>query len=134
MAPVLHPDPRAYRVALLADAIANDGAAGGFDALAMLEAAEFGVVVLPPADFSIGTIESIVEYATDDLVDYRNTGYRVVVVGSSRLPQCGVWADLVASELHRRQLAPFEAFDVDDSSAESFAAFLAASTPPALHR
>ena len=82
---MLHPDPRAYRVALLADAVANEGAAP-FDALAMLDAADFGVIVLPPSDFEIATIAGIVEYVVDDLVDYRNNGYRVVVIGSSDIP------------------------------------------------
>jgi hypothetical protein len=35
----------------------------------MLYAADFGVVVLPPSDFVIDTISSIVEYVVDDLVD-----------------------------------------------------------------
>ena len=128
---MLHPDPRAYRVALLADAVANEGAAG-FDVLAMLDEAQFGVVILPPADFTVRTIEGIVEYTIDDLVDYRNSGYRVVIVGSSDITQFGVWSVLVDAEVARRRVDPFERFDVVGASAESFCAFLAASTPPAL--
>ena len=128
---MLHPDPRAYRVALLADAVANEGIAA-FDAFGMLNAADFGVVVLPPSDFAIGTIAGIVEYAIDDLADYRRSGYRVVVVGSSAVAQFGVWSGLVAAEITRRELAEFERFDVDGASAEDFAAFLDATTPPAL--
>lgn len=128
---MLHPDPRAYRVALLADAVANEGIAG-FDALGMLDAADFGVVVLPPADFVIGTIAGIVEYAVDDLADYRRSGYRVVVVGSSAVVQFGVWSGLVDAEMLRRGLAEFERFDVSGASRDDFAAFLGATTPPAL--
>lgn len=128
---MLHPDPRAYRVALLADAIANEGAAA-FDVLAMLADAQFGVVVLPPADFTVSTIAGIVEYAIDDLADYRSSGYRVVVVGSAQLPQFGVWSDVVDAEITRRGIEPFEQFDVAGATADAFSAFLAASTPPAL--
>lgn len=128
---MLHPDPRAYRVALLADAVANEGIAE-FDALGMLDAADFGVVVLPPSDFAISTIAGIVEYAVDDLVDYRTSGYRVMIVGSATLAQFGVWSDLLDAEITRRGQSPFERFDVDGATAESFSAFLAASVPPAL--
>lgn len=128
---MLHPDPRAYRVALLADAIANESVAC-FDALAMLEVANFGVVVLPPADFAISTIEGIIEYVIDDLVDYRSSGYRVVVVGSSALAQFGVWIDYVNAELTRRPVDPFEVFDIVGATGESFQRFLDASVPSAL--
>ncbi|CAB4872867.1 unannotated protein [freshwater metagenome] len=128
---MLHPDPRAYRVALLADAIANESAAS-FDALGMLDAANFGVVVLPPADFAISTIASIVEYTIDDLVDYRASGYRVVVVGTSAVAQFGVWIDHVHAEIERRAIDPFEVFDIVGATGESFQRFLDASVPSAL--
>lgn len=128
---MLHPDPRAYRVALVADAIVNDGA-GGYDVVAALDAEQFGVIVLPPSDFEIATIGSIVEYVVDDLVDYRSKGYAVVVIGSSDLPQLGVWSDHVDHEVARRGIARFDAFDVSALDATAFEAFLAAVQPPAL--
>ena len=128
---MLHPDPRAYRVALVADAIVNDEHAR-FDALAMLEAAEFGVVVLPPSDFAMSTIAGIVEYVVDDLVDYRSNGYRVVVIGTSALTQYGVWLDVVNAQMTRRALDPFEGFDIVGATSEGFQAFLDASVPSAL--
>ncbi len=128
---VLHPDPRAYRVALVADAIVNEQH-GTFDALFMLDAADFGVVVLPPSDFSISTIAGIVEYVVDDLVDYRSNGYRVVVIGSSAITQHGVWLDVVNEQMTRRALDPFEGFDIVGATSEGFQAFLDASVPSAL--
>lgn len=131
MVVVLHPDPRGYQVALVADGIVNDGAAS-FDVLAILGTSGFGVVILPPADFTISTIAGIVEYAVDDLVDYRTSGYRVVAVGSSSLEQFGVWDDLISGELARRSIEPFERFDVNGASSDEFAAFLGSSVPGAL--
>ncbi len=128
---MLFPDPRAYRVALVADAIANEACAS-FDAIAMIAAADFGLVVLPPSDFEIPTIERIVEYVVDDLVDYRSNGYRVVLVGSSAIVQFGIWDDHVQAEVARRSIASFERFDIVGSTPESFTAFLEASVPPAL--
>ncbi len=131
VAAVLHPDPRAYRVALVADALVNEQHAR-FDVLAMLEAADFGVVVLPPSDFAISTIAGIVEYVIDDLVDYRSNGYRVVVIGTSAITQYGVWLDVVNAEMTRRALDTFEGFDIVGSTSEGFQAFLDASVPLAL--
>lgn len=128
---MLHPDPRAYRVAFVADAIVNEDAAD-FDVLAALDFADFGVVVPPPNDFVISTIAGIVEYIVDDLVDYRSSGYRVVVIGSSELANFGVWDDLVSAEVSRRAIEPFERFDVSGATREAFEAFLCASLPPAL--
>ncbi|MEO6126589.1 MAG: hypothetical protein ABIR32_23045 [Ilumatobacteraceae bacterium] len=128
---MLHPDPRAYRVALVADAIVNEGAAG-YDAVALLDDAAFGVVVLPPSDFTVSTIGSIVEYVIDDLVDYRNKGYAIVVVGSTRLPQFGVWSDHVDAETTHRGIDPFDRFDVDGTTEADLVAFLSAAVPSAV--
>ena len=128
---VLHPDPRAYRVALVADAIVNEQHAR-FDVVAMLEAADFGVVVLPPSDFAISTIAGIVEYVVDDLLDYRSNGYRVVIIGTSAITQYGVWLDVVNAEMTRRALDPFEGFDIVGATSDGFQAFLDASVPSAL--
>lgn len=125
---MLHPDPRAYRVALVADAIVNDGAVP-YDLVALLDAADFGVIVLPPSDFEISTIGSIVEYVVDDLVDYRAKGYAVVVIGDSALPQFGVWSNHIDHEVARRNIDRFDAFDVRALDEPAFAAFLAAAVP-----
>ncbi len=128
---MLNPDPRAYRVALVADAVVNEGSAP-FDALALLDAAEFGIVVLPPADFVLERIARTVEYTVDDLVDYRDNGYRVVVIGSSAVAQFGVWDEYLQAELGRRGIEPFERFDVAGSTRADFRMFLGASVPKAL--
>lgn len=130
---MLHPDPRAYRVALLADSVANEDNPL-FDVLGMLDAADFGVVVLPPSDFVISTISSIVEYVVDDLVDYRSNGYRVVVIGTSDVDQFGVWINHVDHELSRRSADPFEVFDIVGAIEEDLQRFLDASLPPAQQR
>lgn len=130
---MLHPDPRAYRVALVADAVINDGAAA-FDAMAALEAHQFGIIVLPPSDFTVNSIGSIVEYVVDDLTDYERNGYRVVEIGSSEVAGFGTWHAVVAADLQRRSHAGFEQFDVVGASLADFEAFLGASLPPALAR
>lgn len=127
---MLHPDPRGYRVALVADAIVNEGAAS-FDVLAALESHRFGVIVLPPSDFSLSSIGGIVEYVIDDLTDYVRNGYRVVEVGSSELVGFGTWHDIVALDLARRGQEGFEQFDVAGMSPADFDSFLAASIPAA---
>lgn len=130
---MLHPDPRAYRVALLADSVANEPDPS-FDVLGMLDAADFGVVVLPPSDFVIDTISSIVEYVVDDLVDYRSNGYRVVVIGASDVDQFGVWLNHVDHELNRRSADPFDVFDIVGAVAADLQRFLDAALPAAQQR
>jgi hypothetical protein len=130
---MLHPDPRAYRVALVADAVVNEQVVA-FDALAALEAHHFGIIVLPPSDFTLPSIGSIVEYVIDDLTDYERNGYRVVEIGSSALAGFGTWRNVVAAELERRGHVGFERFDVTDATRAEFEAFLAAPWPPALAR
>lgn len=132
---MLHPDPRAYRVALLADAIANgdSGESGApFDVLAVLETAQWGVIVPPPSDFAVSTIEGIVEYMVDDLCEYRASGYRVVIIGTSAIEQFGVWAAVVDGEIARRGAVDFERFDVAGASRSDFEAFLRDPLPAAL--
>jgi hypothetical protein len=127
---MLFPDPRGYRVALVADAIVNDGMAR-YDVVAALDAATFGMVVPPPSDFALRTIASTMEYVVDDLADYARQGYRVVVIGASSLPQFGIWSDLVDAELHRRGLPPYESFDVDLRDEHDLVDFLSSVVPAA---
>ena len=119
-------------MALVADVIVNEPP-GSFDVLGLLEAAGFGLVVLPPADFVLRTIARIVEYTVDDLEDYRANGYRVVIVGSSRANQFGVWLEHVGHEVAKRAIEPFELFDIVGATQESFQRFLGASVPAALN-
>ena len=128
---MLHPDPRAYRVALVADAIVNEGAAA-YDVVAALDDADFGVIVLPPSDFTVATIASIVEYVVDDMVDYRSKGYAVLVIGSTNLAQFGVWIDHVDREVGRRGIAPFDRFDVAGTIVAELIECLVAAVPSKL--
>ena len=128
---MLFPDPRGYRVALVADAIVNEGAAA-YDVVSALEAATFGMVVPPPSEFALRTIASTMEYIVDDLADYARQGYRVVVIGASSLPQSGYWSELLDTELARRGLPPFDSFDVDAHDATALVTFLDSVPPAAL--
>jgi len=128
---MLLPDPRGYRVAVVADAIVNEDAAG-YDVAALLDAAAFGMIVPPPANFALPRIASTIEYLVDDLEDYRRQVYRVVVIGSSSLPQFGTWLSLVDAELVRRGAPAYERFDVRGTCAADLEVFLAASQPAAL--
>lgn len=120
---MLHPDPRGYRVALIADAVVNGGAAR-FDAVAILQANHYGMIVLPPDDFDVPTIASIVEYVVDDLAEYAAQGYRVVIVESSDRPGRGVWRPVLDPELDRRAGLALERIDVVGLDAEAFLEFL----------
>lgn len=130
---MLLPDPRGYRVALVADAIVNERAAP-YDVVAALDGATFGMIVPPPWDFELRTIASTIEYIVDDLADYARQGYRVIVVGASSLPQLGLWFELVESELDRRGVPLFEIFDIDRCGEQELIEFLESVIPAASGR
>ncbi|CAB4723822.1 unannotated protein [freshwater metagenome] len=130
---MLNPDPRGYRVALLADGIANEDAAK-FNAVESLEKCDFGFIVLPPSDFHLSSIGKTIEYVVDDLLDYRNSGYSVVVIGSSQLPEFGVWMNHVNAELRRRDVDDFAVFDVVNSMQSELEKFLVSQKPTALNK
>ncbi len=120
---MLHPDPRGYRVALITDAVVNGGATE-FDAVALLQANHFGMIVLPPDDFEVPTIAGIVEYVVDDLAEYASQGYRVVIVEASDRPGRGVWSPVLDPELGRRDGLELDRIDVVGLDAEAFLEFL----------
>ncbi len=130
---MLRGDCRGWRVALVADAVANPEHEGALDVMGALVAADAGAVIPPPHDFDLPHIARRMEYVVDDLVEYAANGYRVVAIGSSRLPGHGYWGDLVDAELARRGVAPLETFDVggDGADAASLQAFLAPVPHPA---
>ena len=89
-------DVRGWRMALLADALINPSAAARAvlpDALAVLEAAGYGVLQLPPE----GEHSLLLAVTADQVAEYAHHGYAVVAVGLKGLPGDG---------LHWRRLAP----------------------------
>jgi hypothetical protein len=90
-------DVRGWRMALLADVLVNPPKAAGRsvlpDALAVLEAAGYGLLQLPPA----GERSLLLAVIADQVAEYAHHGYAVVAVGLRGLPGDG---------LHWRRLAP----------------------------
>jgi hypothetical protein len=89
-------DVRGWRVALLADALVNPSPAGRTvlpDVLAVLEAAGYGLLQLPPA----GEHSLLLAVTADQVAEYAHHGYAVVAVGLRGLASDG---------LHWRRLAP----------------------------
>ena len=89
-------DVRGWRMALLADALINPSAATRAalpDVLAVLEAARYGVLQLPPA----GEHSLLLAVIADQVAEYAHHGYALVAVGLRGMPGDG---------LHWRRLAP----------------------------
>ena len=89
-------DVRGWRMALLADVLVNPPAAGRSvlpDVLAVLEAAAYGLLQLPPA----GEHSLLLAVIADQVAEYAHHGYAVVAVGLGGLAGDG---------LHWRRLAP----------------------------
>jgi hypothetical protein len=73
-------DLRGSRVALVADALIN-GDAAGFDVLAVLESAGWGVVLLPPAWYPDAATEPLLQAIADQMHEYTRHGYAIALVG-----------------------------------------------------
>ncbi len=73
-------DLRGFRVALVADELINDGGAG-FDVLAALDEAGWGVVLLPPAWYPDAAAGPLLEAIADQLHEYSRHGYAIALVG-----------------------------------------------------
>jgi hypothetical protein len=92
------------------------------DAGALLEKLGYGLLVLPPHDFPEAGIAERVEYLVDDALEYRSSGYEVVVVGVDGLPGNGVWLEWIEREVSRRGADPLRVVTVplrtDDGEGE----------------
>jgi hypothetical protein len=73
-------DARGFRVALTADSYMNP-APGGFDGLAVLDAAGWGVMQLPAADYPAATRARILTDLAEQLLEFVRHGYSIVLVG-----------------------------------------------------
>lgn len=73
-------DVRSFCVALVADELVNDGAAG-FDVLAALDAAGWGVIALPPAWYPPSVAAPLLEQVAEHVQEFTRHGYAVALIG-----------------------------------------------------
>lgn len=77
----MQPDERGFRIAVVADEMANSQAAG-FDVLEVLKRAGWGAILLPPAWYpSDVRAELLVQFA-EHVEEFMRHGYEVVCIGS----------------------------------------------------
>jgi hypothetical protein len=99
-------DVRGWRMALLADALINPSAAAHAalpDVLAVLEAAGYGLLQLPPP----GEHSLLLAVIADQVAEYAHHGYAVVAVGLRGLPGDGLqWRRLAPLLRHRGVTLP----------------------------
>lgn len=73
-------DLRGFRVALVADELINQDAAG-FDVLGALDEAGWGVVLLPPAWYPDAAAGPLLDAIADQVHEYGRHGYAVALIG-----------------------------------------------------
>jgi hypothetical protein len=73
-------DARGFRVALVAGELLNP-AAGGVDALAVLEQEDWGAIQLPAADYPDEVAGPLLEQAAEQAEEFARHGYVLAVVG-----------------------------------------------------
>lgn len=64
----------------------------------------YGVVKMPPPDIPGSAAAQWVSSTADQIQEYTNRGFRVVLLGMESLPQAGIWLDDLKMELRRRRL------------------------------
>jgi hypothetical protein len=74
-------DARAFRVAVLADELANPPA-GGLYALALLEAGGWGVILLPADAYETALAETLLGHVVEHVEELVRNRCRVVLVGA----------------------------------------------------
>lgn len=95
---MIRQDARGRSIAIVPDLIVNPGSAlyGSRPRLSSdygdsLVELGWGLMKLPPHLLPEATVESAIELAAGDSVDYLQHGYAVVVVAFDDIPQGGVW-------------------------------------------
>jgi hypothetical protein len=73
-------DARGFKVALVQSELVNP-AAGGLDALAVLEKAGWGAIQLPSADYPDEVAGPLLEQAAEQAHEFAGNGYRLALVG-----------------------------------------------------
>jgi hypothetical protein len=74
-------DDRGFRIALVAGEYVNPPA-GGLDALAVLEAAGWGVIQLPSDSYPGDVAAPLLEQVAEQVSEFANHGYDLVVIGA----------------------------------------------------
>jgi hypothetical protein len=73
-------DARGFRVALLSAELVNP-AAGGLDALAVLERLDWGAIQLPAVDYPEAVAAPLLEQAAEQAEEFARHGYALALVG-----------------------------------------------------
>jgi hypothetical protein len=87
----MRPDERSFRIALAADRYMNPPP-GGLDGLAVLADAGWGVIQLPAHDYPAEVARRVLAEVAEQVAEFSNHGYEIVVVGDS-----GSLADALAA-------------------------------------
>jgi hypothetical protein len=74
-------DARGFRIALVADEYVNPPV-GGLDALAVLEAAGWGVIQLPSDLYPDEVASPLLEQVAEQASEFANHGYDLVLIGA----------------------------------------------------
>ena len=77
----MQPDERGFRIAVVADEMANAQAAG-FDVLEALERAGWGAILLPPAWYPGDVRADLLIQFAEHVEEFMRHGYEVVCIGS----------------------------------------------------
>jgi hypothetical protein len=78
----MEPDERSFRIALTADRFVNPPP-GGLDGLAVMAETGWGVMQLPAEEYPPAVTERVLAEVADQVREFRNHGYELVVVGES---------------------------------------------------
>ncbi len=73
-------DVRSFCVALVADELINDDAAG-FDVLGVLDRADWGVIALPPSWYPEPVAAPLLEQIAEHVDEFARHGYAVALIG-----------------------------------------------------
>ena len=90
-------DERSYRVALIADELAN--ATSGPDLVGVLERAGWGLMLLPPSWYPDDVAGPLLEQVAEQVEEFARHGYDVILVGErAGLPETLAGADVSAPD------------------------------------
>jgi hypothetical protein len=101
-------DKRSFKVVVMADYFMNpQGYTGLPDTSILYETVRdlgYGVIKMPPPDIPDSAAAQWVLITADQIQEYTNRGFSVVLLGIKSLPQAGIWLDDLGAELERRRL------------------------------
>jgi hypothetical protein len=105
----MQPDERGFRIAVVADEMANSQAAG-FDVLEVLEHAGWGAILLPPAWYPSDVRAELLIQLAEHVEEFTRHGYEVVCIGSCEslaepLAQLGVAMPPSVTPASQRELS-----------------------------